>query len=82
MAKKIRIELDSAGIRDLMKSEAIVGRLEDVAQGVATKAGPGYVAEAGSKGKTRGRAFVQTTGWDSYEDNARNATLLKALGGG
>lgn len=82
MAKKIKIELNSDGIRSLMKSDAIVGRLENVAQGVATKAGPGYVAEAGTKGKTRGRAFVQTTDWDSYDDNARNATLLKALGGG
>lgn len=82
MAKKIKIELNSDGIRALMKSDAIVGRLAEVAGGVASKAGPGYVAEAGAKGKTRGRAFVQTTDWDSYEDNARNATLLKALDGG
>lgn len=82
MAKKIKIELNSDGIRALLKSEAIVGRLTDVAGGVAAKAGPGYVAEAGSKGKTRGRAFVQTTDRESYDDNARDATLLKALGGG
>ena len=82
MAKKILIELNHEGIAQLLKSAEMVGEMKRVADGVAARAGQGYSAEAGTKGKTRGRAFVQTDDWASFEDNATNSTLLRALDGG
>lgn len=82
MAKKVRIEMNSKGIQELLKSDEVTDFLEGEAKSLASKAGPGYAATAGSEGKTRTRAFVHTTDWASFNDNARNATLLRALGGG
>lgn len=79
MAKVVRLVISNEGVQALLKSAPIVGALKEVADNVASRAGPGYSAEAGTGGRTRGRAFVQTTDWESFEDNAKNNTLLKAI---
>lgn len=81
MAKKIRIEMNSKGIQQLLKSDDILDALEGQGRKIAAKAGPGYAAVAGSKGKTRARVFVETATQDAADDNARNATLLRAVMG-
>lgn len=82
MAKKVTVKLNGPGVRDLLMSPGVVDAMEGEGKKVAAKAGLGYSATVGSAGKTRKRVFVETTDWDSYNDNARNATLLRALGGG
>lgn len=80
MPKKVEIELNSAGVRELLKSAEIEGYCKELAQGVASRAGDGYEVTSMS-GKTRANARVSTTDRHSYNSNLKYNTLLKALGG-
>lgn len=79
MAKKVRVELVSSGIQSILKSQGVSDALMSQAR-KRTPSMEGYEAVQGSGGK-RAHAFIGAMTWDAYEDNARNATLLNALGG-
>lgn len=64
----------------LMKSDEVRGVLLEQAEAVASRAGDGYEAEAGNAGRTRSRAFARAVTGEAIRDNARHATLLRALG--
>lgn len=78
----MEVKLNSAGIRELLKSPELMAELERVGQKIASAAGEGYEVEVGSKGTTRGRVFVQPATPEAMRDNAENDTLLRALGSG
>lgn len=81
MAKpRMRIEFHDEGFIELLKSTEIEGALLSQAEVVADRAGEGYEAELGTGGKTRSRAFARAATGEAIADNARNATLLRALG--
>ncbi|MGP9487905.1 hypothetical protein ACT3R5_04960 [Glutamicibacter sp. AOP5-A2-7] len=82
MAKKIKVKLKSAGARALLNDPAVASLLMSEGQKIANRAGPGYEAVAGTRGQTRARVFIGTETTEAAIDNARNATLLRALGGG
>lgn len=77
---KIKIELNSAGIREFLRGGEVSACLETVASGVAAKCGDGYETDVYM---TPGRAVssVYTDGADAARDNIENNTLLKAVSG-
>ena len=77
---KVEIELNSAGIQELLKSAEIQGYCEELARGVASRAGDGYEVDT-MVGKTRVNASVYAATKEANKDNLENNTLLKALGG-
>ena len=80
MAKNVEIKFNDGELVELMKSAPIRKMLMDQAQQIARRAGDGYEAEAGTKGKTRGRAWARAHTAEAVRENAKNATLLRALG--
>lgn len=82
MAKKTKIQMSNAGVQALLKSSEVQSELSSHAQGIASAAGVGYEVVAGSRGQTRTRVWVVAESYEAMIDNARNATLARALGGG
>lgn len=79
---KVRVKMNNAGVQALLKSAGVNDLLMSHAEPIAARAGSGYEATLGTAGKTRNRAWVRTETFDAMRDNARNATLARALGGG
>lgn len=76
MAERMRLELNSPGIREYLKGTSVQGALKKEADRIAGASGPGY--EADSKvGRNRALANVRATSIEARLDNSRNATLLK-----
>ena len=80
MAKRVKVKLSSGEVRALLTSVEVRDAVMDEAE-KRVPSGRGYEAVRGTGGN-RAHAFIAATDWASYNDNARNATLLKALGGG
>lgn len=77
----IKIELNSAGIREMLKSEPVRQACMQEASRIASRAGDGYVSESRSYPERSGAAVYPNTP-KAAMDNLRNNTLLKAMGGG
>lgn len=80
---KVKIELDSAGIRELLRSQAMMDKVEGTAQKVCDVA----VASSGRNyevvpkvGAGRVQASVKASDAHAYYSNLKHNTLLKALG--
>lgn len=80
MSKNVKIELNRAGVRALLKSSEMQGLLLDHAEAIAGRAGDGYAAESAVLG-TRAVASAYTENPDAMRDNLKNNTLLKAVRG-
>ena len=76
---KFHIELNPAGVRELLQSSEMMGVCRSLAQGIAGRAGPGYEVTTYT-GKTRVNASVHAATEEAYRDNLKNNTLLKAVG--
>lgn len=76
----VKIELNSAGIREMLKSPEIEAECKKHAQNVADKAGDGFEVNT-MVGKTRVNAMVYAATNAAYSKNLKENTLLKALGG-
>ena len=79
---KVRVKMNNSGIQALLKSAGVNDLLMSYAEPMSARAGDGYTATLGTQGKTRSRAWVGTDTFEARRDNARNATLARALGGG
>lgn len=77
---KPRIKWHNPAFRELRLTPEALEVVEQHADEVAAKAGSGYEASA-VYGRNRARASVITANFDAILDNARNNTLLRALGG-
>lgn len=77
---KPKIKWHDADFTEVMKSAEVEQILLDQAQAVASRAGDGFEAELGTGGKTRSRAFARAVTGKAVAENARHATLLRALG--
>lgn len=75
---KVRVKLNQAGVRELLKSGEIMGVCKDLANGVAARAGTGYEVNT-HVGKNRVNAEVRAETYEAYRDNMKNNTLLKVL---
>lgn len=80
MSKKVEVELNSAGIQELLKSAEIEAICREYADQVRDRAGDGYEVNT-QVGKTRVNAMVFAASGEAARDNLKNNTLLKALGG-
>ena len=77
---KLRIKLNSRGVRELLKSQEIMDECVRIAKEKASEAGDGYEADDGYVGKNRVNAMVYPSSSAARSDNYRNNTLLKVFG--
>lgn len=77
---KPKIKWHDADFTAVMKSADVERLLMEQAQEIAGRAGDGFEAELGTGGKTRSRAFARAVTGKAVAENARHATLLRALG--
>lgn len=84
MATKVRIELDSDGIRQLLSSQAIGAECEKAAEIIAARAGDGFVVlplrSLGFGGGRVGSA-VKTDTYEACIAEAQDKVLSKAVRG-
>lgn len=76
---KVRIELNRAGITQILKSPSMRSAVERRARQIAAASGPGYEADS-MIGRNRARASVYAKSFRARRDNARNNTILRNIG--
>lgn len=76
---RVRIKWRLAGFRELRLEPGVQNYVDQLAAEIAARAGAGYEASSW-QGKNRARASVYTDTFAARYDNARNQTLLRALG--
>ena len=75
---KVKIELNSAGIRELLRSEEMQALLEEHAAAIAGRCGAGYSYDGHmTGGRAVASAYAETP--EAIQDNLDNNTLLRAL---
>lgn len=74
----LKIELNSQGISNLLKSEEMKSVLSEHARQIASRCGDGYATDV-VVGKTRANASVIAQTAEAVRDNYKNNTVLKAL---
>ena len=74
------VTLNSAGIKEVLKSQEVKSALNDVANKTLNAAGEGFKAKPYT-GKNRAGVIVAPETAEAYYKNLRNNTLLKALRG-
>lgn len=75
----LKIELDSAGIQALLKSQEIVDALQSQADSIRAQLGDRYQTSQ-HIGKTRANVSVYTEDPDAIQNNQQTNTMLKAMG--
>ena len=78
---QVRVKMLSAGAVALMNSAEMQDILLGLAEPIADRAGPGFVADV-QPGSGRAHAMVKSTDYRSMRAQAENNALLKAIGGG
>lgn len=78
MANKVRITLDSAGVRSLLKSEEVQQACQKQASDIMARTGGGYKSEAHISDQ-RVIVNVWADSPKARRDNAKSNTLLKSL---
>lgn len=81
MAEKVRIEVNSAGIRSILQSPEVQSMLRARAERIAAAAGDGMEV-ASSIGATRARASVITATKEAREAEATDRALTSAIDAG
>ena len=76
----VKFELNRAGVKELLNSSEMQTILAEYAKNVLDRCPKGYGMSVG-KTSQRAKASVGTRGYAGASDNAKNKTLLKALGG-
>lgn len=76
----VEIKLNTAGVRELLKSAEIQDECRKIAQQVQARVGDGYVVEDRNYPERSGAA-VRIDSPQAYRDNLKNNTLLKAVQG-
>lgn len=77
----IRIELNHNGIRELLRSRAVLRDLTRRAHNIAAAAGPGHEVDS-EVGPRRARADVRTATFEAMEAEATNRNLTRAIDAG
>lgn len=73
-----RFELNSSGVRALLKSSEMKEAVSEKAEEIAARCGDGYSTDVKYM-TTRVIASVFTDSEEAYKDNLENNTLLKAV---
>lgn len=77
---KVKIALNSAGVRALLKSPEMMEACKAHADAAASRLGNGYGVSTYT-GKTRVNASIVAETYEARRENAKNNTILKALRG-
>lgn len=76
---KVKIELNSSGIRQLLKSEEMGQMLKQQAEQIRARCGSGYSTDLyQASSRVIAGVFAETA--EAAKQNSRENTLLKALG--
>lgn len=76
---KVKVELNRAGVRELLQSSAVMSVVKSEADQRAALAGPGYEVTT-FVGRTRVNAsYVCAANDAAQQDNLNNNTLLRAI---
>lgn len=76
---KVKIELNSSGIRQLLKSEEMGQMLKQQAEQVRARCGSGYSTDLyQASSRVIAGVFAETA--EAAKQNSRENTLLKAIG--
>lgn len=78
MSKNVRIELNSAGVRSLLRSGEMKSICEQHANNALGRLGEGY-AVSSMTGTNRVNASVYAESYKAKRDNMENNSILKAL---
>ena len=81
MAARVRVKLNSAGVRRLLQSPEVLADLVRRAESIAAAAGPGMEVDS-EIGPTRARASVRTATPEAVEAEAESRALTRAIDGG
>jgi len=73
-----KIKLNSAGVRELLKSQEMQAVLTAKASGIRTRCGDGYNQDM-HVGKNRANAMIWADTKEARADNSENNTILKAV---
>lgn len=76
------MEWNLPGLNEVMSSSGVQGVIAGAGRGIASRAGGGIEYRDGSAHPWVARGYVRTTDIESARRNARENSLLKALGGG
>lgn len=79
MSKQVRIELNSAGIRELLNSREVEELCAKTAGDMAARAGTGYAAAQPHHTGQRVAVNVYAETREARRDNLKNNTLLKVM---
>ena len=74
----LKFELNSAGVRQLLRSEALAAGLESTAAAIVQRCGAGYASDRKLM-PTRVISSVYTGDKRAYRDNMQNNTILRSL---
>lgn len=75
---KVKVALNGAGVRELLKSEEMAAVCEEHAKAIQGRCRDGYLSDC-YVGKNRVNAMVWAETLQAKKDNLKNNTLLKAL---
>lgn len=75
---KVKIKLNSAGVRAVLKSEGMMSILEGEANRRASQLGSGYGVST-YVGRNRCNAEIRAETYEAKRDNLKHNTLLRAL---
>ena len=78
MSGKIRVELNSEGVRELLRSAEMEAICKQQAQEIKNRVGDGYLVTTYT-GRNRVNASVYAVTDQAKRDNLKNTTLLKAV---
>ena len=78
---KIEFKLNSAGVKEMLKSSGAQSVCMEYASRIQSRCGDGYETDT-YVGQNRVNCGVYPATGKAYYDNLRNNTLLKAMGGG
>lgn len=75
---KVTIKLNSEGVQELLKSEAIQNQCLSLAKSAVSSLGSGYTAETRNYPERSG-AIVKATTYEAAKENSENETIQKAV---
>ena len=75
---KVQVELNSEGVRELLRSPEMAAICQAQAMAIAGRAGNGYSVSTYT-GTSRVNASVMAETQEAIRDNLKNNTLLKAV---
>jgi hypothetical protein len=77
----VKVVINSEGVIALMKSSEMLEGCTSIAEGIVSRLGDGYAVDPYPGGKTRINVGIKPTTPQTYYDNLKNNTILKAVQG-